>query len=86
MPDFFLNGGDDFKAVRKWYTPKDVIKGRDIREQTKDYALKIGIDKVKIFPDLAWLLPKKYVKENSQFLLQVPNSNEEPIKIAQNYI
>ena len=43
MPDFFLNGGDDFKEVRKWYTPKDVIKGRDIREQTKDYALKIKV-------------------------------------------
>lgn len=53
---------------------------------SKDYALKIGIDKVKIFPDLAWLLPKKYVKENSQFLMQVPNSNEQPIKIDQNYI
>jgi polysaccharide pyruvyl transferase WcaK-like protein len=53
---------------------------------SKDYALKIGIDKVKIFPDLAWLLPKKYVKENTQFLMQVPNSNEQPIKIAQNYI
>jgi polysaccharide pyruvyl transferase WcaK-like protein len=53
---------------------------------SKDYALKIGIDKVKIFPDLAWLLPKEYVKENSQFLMQVPNSNEQPIKIDQSYI
>lgn len=23
MPNFFLNGGDDFKKVRDWYTPKD---------------------------------------------------------------
>lgn len=23
IPNFFLNGGDDFKIVREWYTPRE---------------------------------------------------------------
>ena len=40
--EFLLNGGDDFKDVRKWYTPRNVIKdSRELRDVIKDYILKI---------------------------------------------
>jgi hypothetical protein len=35
MPDFFLNGGDDFKSIRTWYTPRDLKIGKDIRSIVK---------------------------------------------------
>ena len=38
IPDFFLDGGDDFKQIRTWYSPKDLQTGGDIREAIKTFA------------------------------------------------
>jgi polysaccharide pyruvyl transferase WcaK-like protein len=43
---------------------------------SKNYALKIGIDCVRIFPDLAWLIRKKDTSDRLTWLMQT--SNEKP--------
>jgi hypothetical protein len=28
LPLFFLNGGDDFKTIREWYAPRNMVTGK----------------------------------------------------------
>jgi polysaccharide pyruvyl transferase WcaK-like protein len=48
-----------------FYSVRDTI--------SKDYALKIGIDCVRLFPDLAWLIKKKDSSDRLTWLMQTPN-------------
>nr|MCU0537507.1 polysaccharide pyruvyl transferase family protein [Hydrococcus sp. Prado102] len=74
---------DELKQVEKWraktmyfYSVRDSL--------SQDYALKLGIDKVYIFPDLAWLIEKQNEGDRMTWLMQTPDAYTQPLKLEKN--
>ncbi|NJQ97555.1 MAG: polysaccharide pyruvyl transferase family protein [Hydrococcus sp. CSU_1_8] len=74
---------DELKQVEKWrakamyfYSVRDSI--------SQDYALKIGIDNVCIFPDMAWLIKKQNANDNFTWLMQTPDARNKPLQLEKN--
>jgi polysaccharide pyruvyl transferase WcaK-like protein len=74
---------DELKQVEKWraksmyfYSVRDSI--------SQDYALKIGIDNVRVFPDLAWLIEKQNKGDRFTWLMQAPDARTQPLQLEKN--
>ena len=53
---------------------------------SRQYALKIGIQNVKLFPDLFWFLEKNGTSTNLKYLMQIPRALKKPIEIDKGYV
>jgi polysaccharide pyruvyl transferase WcaK-like protein len=74
---------DELKQVEKWraksmyfYSVRDSI--------SQDYALKIGIGNVRVFPDLAWLIEKQNEGDRLTWLMQTPDAHNQPLQLEKN--
>lgn len=71
--------GEKWKSnAMYFYSARDTISA--------NYAKKIGIDKVEIFPDMAWLIKKQNANDNLAWLMQTPNANKQPIHVDGDYV
>lgn len=71
--------GERWKSKAMYfYSARDTVSA--------NYAKKIGINKVELFPDMAWLIKKQDVNDNLAWLMQTPNANKEPIRVEGEYV